>query len=147
MTEISRSALLSYPAQQVFELINDVVAYPHYMDGCIGSEVVSSGDDFMEARLDLSKAGFQYSFTTRNRLEPHSLVVMELVDGPFTEFNGQWALMALGESACKVSLQLDFTLQSKVLSKAAKSLFNSMADNLVEAMVKRAHDLYQDKSC
>ncbi len=141
MTEITRSALLPYSAQQLFELINDVSAYPQFMEGCIGSEVISQQADFMEARLDLSLAGLRYSFTTRNRMDPPHTVVMELVDGPFESFHGQWSLQALSDSACKVSLDLQFKLQSRILGGAAKVLFNPMADNLVDALVKRAQHL------
>lgn len=143
MTDISRSALLPYPVPQVYELINDISAYPQYMDGCVGSEVLTRRPDLMEARLDLARAGLQYSFTTRNRLSPPHSVAMELVEGPFDEFNGQWVLKSLGDAACKVSLELQFSLQGKVLGKAVKSMFNPMADNLVNALVRRAHQLYQ----
>ena len=144
MAEIKRSALLPYPITDIYSLINDVAAYPEYMVGCVGAVVISADEKTMEARLDLSRAGVKYSFTTRNQLEPPTRVVMELVDGPFTEFTGLWCLQALGDSACKVSLELQFTLKSKVLGVAAKALFNSMADNLVDALVKRAHHLYKD---
>lgn len=148
MTEISRSALLSYPVGQIYDLINDVAAYPQYMEGCINAEIIAQGDDFMEARLDLAKAGLQHSFTTRNELytpkagAPHR-VEMILVEGPFSQFAGLWTLLPLGDSACKVSLELRFTLASKVLGAASRVLFNSMADNLVDALVKRAHHLYR----
>lgn len=148
MAEISRSALLSYPVKQMFDLINDIAAYPQYMEGCVGTEIIDSGEGYMQARLDLAKAGFQHSFTTRNTLHeaannaPHR-VEMELVDGPFSHFAGLWTLLPLGDGACKVSLELRFTLASKVLGAASKSLFNSMADNLVNALVKRAHHLYK----
>ena len=139
MSEITRSALLPYPAADVFELINDVTAYPHYLDGCVGAEVLLKTDEIMEARLDLAKKGLKYSLTTRNRLVPPSLVAMELVDGPFKSFSGEWRITALSENACKVSLHLAFTLESRALSLAARALFNPMADNLVDAVVKRAH--------
>lgn len=146
MTEISRSALLPYPAAKIFELINDIAAYPQYMDGCVGTELLSEGLDehgekVIEARLDLSKAGFRHSLTTRNRIKPPHSVEMTLVDGPFDDFSGLWSVQVLADSACKVSLVLNFTLSSKVLSAATKLLFNSMADDLVDALVKRAHHL------
>ncbi len=144
MPQITRSALLPYPAQAVYTLINDVAAYPEYMEGCVGAEVITQGEMFMEARLDLSRAGLHYSFTTRNRYEPPFTVTMELVDGPFTDFNGLWTVNPLSETACKVSLALQFTLKSKVLGVAAKALFNPMADNLVDALVKRVHQLHKD---
>ncbi len=142
MSNISRSALLPYSAQAVFDLINDVEAYPRYMDGCVGAEVYSIEGDEMVARLDLSKGGLRQSFTTRNRLLPPKSVTLELVDGPFDHFEGRWTLLALSDSACKVSLQLKFQLSSAVLSVAARQLFNSAANNLVDAMVKRANEVY-----
>jgi len=142
MPELSRSALLPYPADSIYTLINDVQAYPQYMDGCVGAELISLDADCMIARLDLAKSRFKYSFTTRNTLLPPHSVVMELVDGPFKTFAGEWTIHALSDSACKVTLQLSFTLQSKALALAAKALFNPMADNLVDSVVKRAHQLY-----
>lgn len=137
MADINRSALLPYPAQQVYELVNDVESYPQFMDGCVGAEVLKQTDEYMEARLDLSKAGMKYSLITRNRLQPPMSITMELVDGPFENLSGCWTVIALSDDACKVSLELHFTLASKVLSFAAKALFNPMADNLVDALVKR----------
>jgi ribosome-associated toxin RatA of RatAB toxin-antitoxin module len=142
MTEINRSALLPYSSNSVFQLINDIEAYPDYMDGCVGAEVLARDGAYMEARLDLSRAGGNYSFITRNQLIPDSAVIMELVEGPFRDFQGHWQLLALNEQACKVSLSLRFDLDSALLGKAAKIMFNSMADSLVNAMVVRAKKVY-----
>ena len=142
MTTISRSALLPYSADQIFELINDVSAYPEFMDGCVGAEVLSESDDAMVARLDLSRAGVRQSFTTRNALQRPLEIKLELVDGPFESFAGRWTLLALNEQACKVSLFLSFTLNSSVLSAAARQLFNGAANSMVDAMVKRAKVVY-----
>ena len=142
MTTISRSALLPYSADQIFELINDVGAYPQFMDGCVGAEVLSESDDAMVARLDLSRAGVRQSFTTRNALQRPLEIKLELVDGPFESFAGRWTLLALNEQACKVSLFLSFTLNSSILSAAARQLFNGAANSMVDAMVKRAKVVY-----
>lgn len=142
MTNITRSALLPYSAQAVFDLINDVEAYPQYMEGCVGAEVFSRDEDTVVARLDLARGGIQQSFTTRNRLERPNRVALELMEGPFERFEGEWSLLALGEAACKVSLHLKFTLSNRVLNLAARQIFNSAANNLVDAVVKRANELY-----
>ena len=142
MPEISRSALLPYAAEQVYALINEVESYPQFMEGCVGAEILYRDETTMEARLDLAKSRFRYSFTTRNRLQPPSSVVMELVEGPFSTFTGEWTLLPLSDRACKVTLQLAFSLESRALALAAKALFNPMADNLVDSLVKRAHQLY-----
>lgn len=35
MTTIHRSALFPYQAAQLFALVNDIEAYPKFMDGCV----------------------------------------------------------------------------------------------------------------
>lgn len=143
MAIIQRSALLPYSSAQIFELINDVAAYPDYMDGCVGATIISQTESVMEARLDLEKAGLKYHFTTCNNLYPPHKMVMNLVDGPFTHFKGEWQLKPLSEEACKVSLVLDFALKTRGLGGAVKKLFDPMANNLVDAIVKRAHQLHR----
>lgn len=149
MTEINRSALLSYPADSIYTLINDVESYPQYMDGCVGTEILAQGEDeqgeFMQARLDLTSAGGVHRLTTHNRLQRPTKVEMTLIDGPFDEFSGIWTLEPLSDSACKVTLVLRFTMANKLLGLAAKQMFNPVADDLVGSLAKRAHQLYQSE--
>lgn len=142
MTEIRRSALLPYSAEKIYALVNDIESYPLYMDGCVAAEVLQHDEARMEARLDLAKAGLKLSFTTRNTLEPYRRVAMTLVDGPFDNLEGEWLLLPLAESACKVSLHMHFALTGKLVGAATRQLFNSVANNLVDAVVKRAGQVY-----
>jgi len=123
----------------MFDLVNDIEAYPQYMDGCTGTEIMSRSDKEIIARLDLRKAGISHSFTTRNHLSAPQLVEMTLVDGPFSSFQGVWQFKELQEDASKVSLDLEFTLKNGMLNKAAGKLFARVADNLVAALVERAN--------
>jgi len=59
---------VEYAAQQMFDLINDIAAYPQFMPGCLGAEIISQTDEVVEARLTLGKSGIQQSFVTRNVL-------------------------------------------------------------------------------
>ena len=142
MTSIHRSALLPYQPRQLFDLINDIEAYPAYMDGCVGAQVLRREDDFLEARLDLSRGGVAQSFTTRNRTLDARHISLELVEGPFEFFEGNWEFQPLGEVACKVSLNLEFQVNNAVLGAAASRLFDSVTNNLVNAVEKRARKLY-----
>jgi ribosome-associated toxin RatA of RatAB toxin-antitoxin module len=142
MTVINRSALLPYNAEQVFALVNDVEAYPHFMDGCVGATILRHEDSVMEARLDLARGGIQQSFSTRNLLAPPREITLELVDGPFEYFNGRWDFRALGDAACKLSLDLEFRVNGAVLGVAAAKLFDRVTADLVDAVSRRARDLY-----
>jgi len=142
VTVIDRSALLPFAAQQLFELVNDIEAYPAYMDGCVGASVLSRSGNVLEARLDLARGGISQSFSTRNVLFAPSEITLELLDGPFEYLRGRWEFRALDEAACKMSLNLEFSMNSSVLGAAAGKLFDRVTNNLVDAVGRRAADLY-----
>jgi len=76
MTIIERSALVNYSAQEMFEIVNDIEAYPQFMQGCVKAKLVSKSSDIVVANLTLGKLGLQISFTTRNQLSaPHSITM------------------------------------------------------------------------
>lgn len=142
MTVIERSALLPYPADAMYQLVNDIEAYPNYMEGCVGAHIIERTPDCIEARLDLSKGGVRHSFTTRNHLLPPQRIELSLVEGPFESFGGEWTFDALNEQACKVTLRLHFKMAGRLLGFAAKAMFSGVANQLVDALVKRANALY-----
>lgn len=142
MTIIQRSALVPYSADAMYRLVNAIDAYPQFMDGCVGAQIIAQDETQMEARLDLAKAGMRYSFVTRNRLLPPHRIELSLVEGPFDKFGGEWTFQALQEHASKVSLHLEFELSSRLLGFAARKIFDGIANQMVDALVKRAHSVY-----
>ncbi|OZY87762.1 ubiquinone-binding protein [Cellvibrio mixtus] len=141
--KVERSALVNYSAQQMFDLINDIEAYPQFMDGCTGARILARGDDWVEARLELSKAGVSQSFVTRNQLQPPLSMTLNLVDGPFKYLRGEWRFSPLGDNACKVSFTLEFELQNRLLGLAVGKLFEAVSNRQVDALCARAKALYQ----
>ena len=142
MSHIHRNALLPFSAEQMFQLVNDVQQYPEYLAGCVDAQIHAQSDKAMTASLRLQKHGISLAFTTQNTLDaPHS-IVMALEDGPFDEFEGRWYFQRLDEKACKVLLDLRFSLSSKLSSAAAGKVLDSVGNNMVDAMVKRAKQIY-----
>lgn len=140
---VERSALVPYSAAQMFDLVNDIEAYPQFMDGCSGAKILARGEDWLEARLELSKAGVTQSFVTHNQLQaPHSMS-MNLVDGPFKYLRGVWRFTPLAEQACKVSFELEFELQNRLLGMAVGKLFESVSNKQVDALCARAKQVYR----
>lgn len=142
MTRIHRSALVAHSDQQMFQLVNDIEAYPQYMDGCVGAEVLARSGNEVTARLDLSKLGMRYSFTTRNTLVAPQSMDMQLVEGPFKQFKGVWSFKALADNACKVSLDLEFEFSNRLVAKAAAKWLESVANELVGGLCRRAQQIY-----
>lgn len=142
MPSISRSALVMYSVEQIYDLINDVVSYPQFLPDCIDSKVVSQSDDSMTASLLVSKGGMKKWFTTENTLLSNSQVLMSLVDGPFKNLTGGWQLTALSDDACKIELSLEYEFSSKLFDLAFGRVFNQLANNMVQAFTSRAKEVY-----
>ena len=142
MTRIDRSALVMHSAQQMYELVNDIEDYPQFMQGCQKARVISRTEDEVVGELTLGAAGLSHTFTTRNTLMPGQEMQMHLVEGPFREFGASWHFKALSPEACKVSLQMEFDFAGGIMGFALEKLFNHSANNLVEALVNRANQVY-----
>ncbi|MFO6494448.1 type II toxin-antitoxin system RatA family toxin [Hafnia alvei] len=142
MPQISRSALVPFSAKQMYQLVNDVSAYPAFLPGCIGSRVLESGPNSMTAAVDVSKAGISKTFTTHNTLADSSSIKMQLVDGPFRKLLGGWHFIPLSDDACKVELHLDFEFTNKLVELAFGKVFKELAGNMVQAFTSRAKEVY-----
>ena len=142
MTTIKRSALLPYPAERIYALVNDIESYPQYMDGCVGAEILNRRPGLVEARLDLARGGVAHSFATRNILQEYHTIELQLLEGPFDSFSGRWHFQQLGDLACKVSLNLEFQMSNSVLGIAAAKLFDSVTSSLVDSLARRARQVY-----
>lgn len=142
MSHIHRTALLPYSDAKVFALVNDVAAYPQYMDGCKAAIVHEHTETSMLATLQLERRGIKLEFSTRNIIDAPKSIVLNLVDGPFEHFEGRWFFQFLREDACKVILDLQFSLNNRLLAAAASKLFDSVANNMVDAMAQRAKVIY-----
>ena len=138
MQTIRRSALVEHSAARMFDLVNDIAAYPQRFDWCSAAEVIESGDDRVVARLDLGLGALSTWFTTRNTLDrPHS-IDMDLVDGPFRKLHGRWEFHALDECASKVTLTLEFDPSNRLLGPAIALGFQGLADRMVDDFVRIA---------
>lgn len=126
----------------MYALVNDVERYPEFMHGCIAAEVLERDESVLVGKLTLGRAGFRYSFTTRNELKPFESMTMNLVDGPFKRFHAEWQFLALTDSACKVNLSMSFEWAGGLLGGAMEKLFQQSANSLVDSVVQRAHTLY-----
>ncbi|WP_102385577.1 SRPBCC family protein [Vibrio cyclitrophicus] len=142
MPKVTRSALVSFSADQMFSLVNDVARYPEFLPGCSGSRVIESSDSAMVASVDVSKAGISKTFTTSNRMADGAEILMELVDGPFKKLEGGWYFTPLDDQACKVELKLEFEFSSRMIEMAFGNIFNELTSNMVSAFTQRAKQVY-----
>ena len=142
MIEIRRSALVKYSSAQMFDLVNEVEAYPKRFPWCAGAEILERGNNVLVARLNLKFAGFRQSFTTRNTIDPPRRLQMNLVDGPFRSLDGVWDFTALGDAGSKIAFALDFEYSGRLGGGALKLGFQGLANRMVDDFCREAGRVY-----
>ncbi len=142
MIEIRRSALVKYSPAQMFDLVNEVEAYPKRFAWCAGARIIERREDVLVAQLDLRFAGFRQSFTTRNTVDPPRRLKMDLVEGPFRTLEGVWDFVALGDAGCKVAFALDFDYAGRLGGGALKLGFQGLAGRMVDDFCREAERVY-----
>ncbi|MBD8643563.1 MULTISPECIES: type II toxin-antitoxin system RatA family toxin [unclassified Stenotrophomonas] len=140
MPTIRRSALVEHSAARMFDLVNDIAAYPRRFRWCSAAQILEEGEQRLVARLDLGLGSFSTWFMTENTLVRPASIDMKLRDGPFKRLHGRWEFHSLAEDACKVSLELEFEPKSRLLAPALALGFQGLADRMVNDFVRVADE-------
>ena len=142
MTDINKSKVVSYSQEQMYKLVNDIESYSEFIPWCVSSHIESCLPDELHATLAFSRGGLHKSFTTLNRLQPHKMIEIRLVNGPFKHLEGFWRFDSVGEGQCRVSLDLEFEFTSRLVGMVFGPIFHQIANTLVEAFCQRAEVVY-----
>ena len=144
MPQINRSALMPFKQKDIFNLVNDVEAYPDFLPWCSSAKIFEKTSDQVLAKLTLKKMGVSYELVTRNRLSPFNLIDIELVEGPLQSLKGEWLFTELGDLGCKVEMSLGFELKKRFIDKAMGSLLENAAEDMVRLFSSRAASIFEE---
>ena len=139
---VSRSALVPYPASEMFALVADIEKYPGFLPWCREARVRVPGEDTVEASLEIGRGPIRKTFTTRNVMTQDTRIDIGLIDGPFKHLQGCWKFLALDGAGCRIVLDLEYELSNAVLRRTLGPLFSEIANSLVDAFCRRAEELY-----
>ena len=70
---------------------------------------------------------------------------MELIEGPFDDLTGGWQFLSLDEKACRVRLEVRFTLAGRLANQTIAPVFKQICTTLVESFAERAKELYGER--
>lgn len=145
MPVVRKSALVRYSVGEMFALVKDVRRYPQFLPWCNATRVLRESEREICAEIVIARLGIHQTFSTCNRYEPDRWMSLELQSGPFRTLRGEWHFLALREDACKVALELEFEFAGTLIDKAFGSVFNHVANSLVDAFCKRADEVYRGR--
>ena len=117
----------------MYELVNNINDYPQFLNWCEDASILNQSDDQITASVQINKGGLKQTFSTLNTLKPFKSIEMQLLDGPFKQFSGDWRFEPLGENAAKVFLDLKFKFKSKLLDMSLSPIFTKIANTQLDA--------------
>jgi ribosome-associated toxin RatA of RatAB toxin-antitoxin module len=138
MRSLTRTALIAQPPAVVFALVADVARYPQFVPGCRSAEILMQGATEVVARLEVHRGPLSTRLTTRNHLQPHEQIRMELVDGPLRSLHGLWIFTPVASNGCRIELQLQFEFSNALKAALLEPLLEGTASGMVQAFVARA---------
>lgn len=138
---------LPYSAQQMYDLVADVGAYPQFLPWCSAARVRSrtpqGAAEVMLADLVISFKVFRERFGSRVTLWSDDMKIdTEYLDGPFKFLKSTWAFRDLGDGTCEVEFFVDFEFKNRILQGAAGLFFNEAMQRIVRAFEARAEALH-----
>jgi ribosome-associated toxin RatA of RatAB toxin-antitoxin module len=142
MATVQKSVLVPYRAEQMFDLVEGVEAYPKFLPWCAAAAILERSAEEALARLDINYHGVRAHFTTANRHARPERIVIELRDGPFRHLDGTWLFRQLGASGSKVELEMHYEFATGALERLIGPVFSHIAHTFIDAFVRRAEQLY-----
>lgn len=147
MTRIQKTALVPYGANDMYDLVSDILGYPNFLPWCQATTIESQNEledtvTRLIATIKMGSMGLGHAFTTTNVLKKNTSIEMELVKGPFSHLQGKWHFRTLGDMGCKISLEMEFEISNKLLSMSLGPVFAKILNSLIDAFIKRANELY-----
>jgi len=140
--KINKSALVPFTAIELYNLVADIESYPEFLSWCASAKIISSENNIIEASISISYHGLSKTFTTHNENIPEKKIFMKLVDGPLQYLDGVWHFQELDEVSSKVILDIDFEISNPVMRLAMGSVFEKIANSMMEEFIMRANDIY-----
>lgn len=141
--------IMPHSAEQMYNLIADVSAYPKFLPWCTAARInnTKATEDgtgtIIDADLVISFKLFREKFASRVTLNPTgSHIDVEYLDGPFRYLNNHWQFNALDDGSCEVDFFVDFEFKSPMLQAVIGLVFNEAMQRIVRAFEKRADELY-----
>src|SRR5690606_41230359 len=135
---VTRTAAVPYDGRALFRLGDDVESYPQFVPWCNAAPVASRSGNSVVATLELHKRPISKHFTTRNTRRDFEAIDMELVGGPFRQLSGGWRFRDIEDQGCRVSLELGFECESRLVDLMFGAFCMGAGDSLAHAFHQRA---------
>jgi coenzyme Q-binding protein COQ10 len=148
MTSFRTSRRVRHNAEDMFDLVADVEAYPKFVPLCRALRVrhrseANDGKQVLVADMEVGYKSIRESFTSRVTLDRAKLeIFVEYVDGPFKRMENRWHFVPAGDDACVVEFDINYEFRSRTFAMILGSMFDAAFRKFAEAFEMRANAVY-----
>ena len=139
MVPIKKSALVLHSREKMFTLVDSVEDYSSFLPWCGGAEIIERSDKITKASIQINYHGVKQTFATENNKTFPDKMVINLINGPFKELQGEWRFKKLDKNACRIELELHYQFSNIILDKLISPVFNMIANTFIDNFVKEAN--------
>jgi coenzyme Q-binding protein COQ10 len=124
---------LPHLPRAMFDLVNDLEAYPRFIPNCKAMEVKPQADGSRLAKMTISFGPITQSYTSKVTADPAALTITAVaVDGPFSYLDSQWTFTAEGEGT-RIRFDIDFKFSNPLIAAVAEPAFASKQGEIIDA--------------
>lgn len=138
--------LVAYTPQEIFDLVQDVEAYPKFLPHCQSIEVHARRANAMQVSMRVGVAGMGVTLTTENTWIDGQLIKLTLDAkqpySPFQNFEGIWSFKLHETGHCFVSFEANFQVTHALAATMIDKLLSTVSEEMIGAFEARAKDVY-----
>jgi len=135
----------------MFNLVADVERYPEFVPLCSAlkvrsRDVAASGAKIIVADMTVAYKLIRETFRSKVTLEESKLqILVEYLDGPFSQMENRWTFHAIDDGACEVEFDIAYEFKSRVLGLLMGAMFDAAFRRFAAAFERRADEIYKRK--
>jgi len=147
MPRFATTRHVRHSATDMFDLVADVEAYPHFVPLCESLKVRSrkeeGGKEILIATMTVAYKVVRESFTTRVVLDREALIIRaEYLDGPFRYLENVWRFEPEGRGDSLIHFAIDYEFRSSALGLLMGAVFDRAFRKFADAFEARADAVY-----
>jgi len=156
MPSFKTTQIVSFTAQQMFDLVADIQAYPQFLPLCEDLKIrernsTAEGLPQLIADMTCGYKAIRETFTSRVTLDqPNQRILVEYIDGPFSHLRNQWRFEQSPPSyepgGSAVHFDIDYAFKSPMLGLLVGSMFYHAFRRFLVAFESRATQVYGSNS-
>jgi coenzyme Q-binding protein COQ10 len=148
MPQFSTTRPVRHSAAEMFDLVADVERYPEFLPLCRSLKVRKripepEGVEVLVADMTVAYKLVRESFASRVTLDrPNLQILVEYLEGPFSQLENRWAFHPTGERTCEVEFFISYEFRSRALGLLMGAMFDAAFRRFAAAFERRADVIY-----